>query len=89
MRKIPLLIRSDCKHARRSPRNGTDLRLEIVRTLEKLSPQQKELCRLIGEEGLSINEACSHFGKHRSNIYRDVIRIKEVFEKEGLKDYLK
>lgn len=71
------------------PQSGTELRLEIARTLQKLSPQQKELCRLIGEEGLSINEACSHFGKHRSNIYRDVIRIKEVFEKEGLKDYLK
>jgi len=71
------------------PQIKAELKIELSKTLQKLTPQQKKLCRLLGEEGLSINEACRHFGKHRSNVYRDVIRIREIFEKEGLRDYLK
>jgi len=71
------------------PQIKSDLRIELSKAYQKLTPQQKKLCKLLGEDGLSINEASKHFGKHRSNIYREVLRIREIFEKEGLKDYLK
>jgi len=71
------------------PQTEQDLKIELSKVYEKLSPLQKKLCRLFGEEGLSVNEACKHFDEHRSSIYREVRRIREIFEKEGLKDYLK
>ena len=71
------------------PQTKTELKIDLSKVYRKLTPQQQKLCKLLGEEGLSINEACKHFSKHRSNIYRDVLRIRKLFEEEGLKDYLK
>ncbi len=67
----------------------TELKIGISKAYKKLTPHQRKLCKLLGEEGLNINEACKHFDKHRSNVYRDVLRIRQIFEEEGLKDYLK
>lgn len=71
------------------PQIKSELKIELSKAYQKLTPQQQKLCKLLGEEGLNINEACKHFGKHRSNVYRDVLRIRQIFEEEGLKDYLK
>jgi len=56
---------------------------------QKLTPQQQKLCKLLGEDGLSISDASRQMDKHRMVIYREIARIRELFEKEGLKDYLK
>ena len=71
------------------PQVKSELKIELSKVFQKLTPQQQKLCKLLGEEGLSINEACKYFTKHRSNVYRDVLRIRQIFEEEGLKDYLK
>lgn len=71
------------------PQTNSELKIELTKAYQRLTPQQQKLCKLLGEEGLNINEACKHFGKHRSNVYRDVLRIRQIFEEEGLKDYLK
>ena len=71
------------------PHINLELKKELSKAYKKLTPQQQKLYRLLAEEGLSINAASKHFGKHRSNVYRDVLRIREVFEKQGLKDYLR
>lgn len=70
-------------------RINSDLNMKLSQVLEMLTPQQKELCRLISEEGMTINQACKHFNKHRSSIYRDVLKIRKIFEESGLKNYLK
>ncbi|MDD5565990.1 MAG: sigma factor [Candidatus Omnitrophica bacterium] len=67
----------------------SDLKIEVSKVYQKLTSQQKKLCKLLGEGGLTINEACKHFAEHRSTIYREISRIREIFEKEGLRDYLK
>jgi len=67
----------------------SELKIELSKAYQKLTPQQKKLCKLLGEEGLSISEACKRLDKHRMIIYREIARIRELFEKEGLKDYLK
>lgn len=72
-----------------SPQAKSELKIDISRVLQKLTPEEQKLCKLLGEEGLSINEACKYFNKHRSVVYRDVLRIRKLFEEEGLKDYLK
>jgi len=71
------------------PQINSELKIEISRVFQKLTPQQQKLCELLGEEGLNISEASRRLDKHRMIIYREIMRIRELFEKEGLKDYLK
>lgn len=65
-----------------------ELKQRLKKVLEKLSPEQREICRLIGEESLSINEASRILNKHRSFIDRQIIRIRRLFKNEGLREYL-
>lgn len=55
----------------------------------KMSPRQKELCRLLGEEGLSVTEASRHMNVPRTTLNEEIKRIREVFRKEGLENYLR
>ncbi len=71
------------------PQTEADLKIEISKIYQKLTPQQKKLCKLLSDEDLTINEVCKQFGKQRSSVYREISRIREIFEKEGLRDYLK
>lgn len=71
------------------PQINSELKIELSRVYQKLTPQQQKLCKLLGEEGLTISEACRRLDKHRMIVYREIARIRELFEKEGLKDYLK
>ena len=63
------------------------LKHDLASALEKLTPQQKELCRLL-EEGVSIKEAGQKLNIHRSTVYEEIKRIGEAFEGNGLKNYL-
>jgi len=71
------------------PQLDSELKIELSKAYQKLTPQQQKLCRLLGEEGMTISEASRRLDKHRMIIYREIERIRELFEKEGLKDYLK
>ena len=66
----------------------TQLKIDISRTFQKLTPKQQELCRLIGEEGLSIKEASKILQTPRGTIYEEIKRIKDIFQKENLHEYL-
>lgn len=57
--------------------------------LQKLTPKQKELCLLLGEKGLTVKEASEYLKTPRSTIYDELKRIRTIFMKEGLEDYLK
>ena len=67
---------------------SAELKIDIFRTIEKLTLQQRELCRLLGEEGLSISEASEVLKTPRGTLYDDIKRIKAIFQKENLLDYL-
>jgi RNA polymerase sigma factor (sigma-70 family) len=67
---------------------NADLKICLFEAYRKLTPQQKKLCRLLGEKGLSMTEAGKEMKKQRRHLYREIARIRAVFEKEGLKDYL-
>lgn len=66
----------------------TELTAKIQKAFDKLTPRQRELCRLLYEEGLNVNEASKYFNLHRRTVYKEVLRIREIFEEEGLRDYL-
>ena len=70
------------------PEVSIALRVDIVEVLKKLSPRQRELCRLILEEGLNIKKASQILKIPRSTIYEDIKRLRVIFKKEGLYEYL-
>jgi len=65
-----------------------NIRIDVLVAIQKLDPHQKEICRLIQNEGMSFNQVSKHLNKHHSYVYREVERIKEIFEREGLRGYL-
>lgn len=60
----------------------------LLKALEKLSFKQKELCRLLKDESLNVKEASERMSVPRSTLQEEIKRIKEIFRKEGLEDYL-
>lgn len=62
--------------------------VDISGVLEKLSPHQKQICSLIQSEGLSFHEISKKINKHHSFVYREADRIRQLFEKQGLRAYL-
>ena len=65
------------------------LKIGVAKVLKKLSPEQQKLCRLLIKEGLNIKEASKALKTPRGTIYDEINRIRAIFEKEGLHDYLK
>jgi len=62
-----------------------ELKLTIQVSLSALSERQQELCRLLGEEGLSLTDAVKYLKASRMTVYRDIKRIRSVFEKQNLR----
>ena len=66
----------------------TDIKVVLLRAIEKLSHRQQKLCRLIQDDGLNLKQASERLNIPRTTLYEDVFRIREIFREEGLKDYL-
>ncbi len=64
-------------------------RIDIGRALARLTPIQRQLCLMLGEEGLSIKEAADRLRIPRGTLYEEIKRIRRVFADQGLGDYLK
>ena len=68
---------------------GDEARVDLVRAIERLTPHQRQLCQLLGDEGLTVQEVSRKLGIPRATIYDELKRIRKVFAELGLKDYLK
>ena len=66
-----------------------DLRIDLARVLERMKPADRELCRLLGEEGLSVTEVAKHLKVPRGTVYEQIKRIRERLRRLGLEGYLK
>ena len=64
-----------------------DARIDIARAMKKLTPRQRRVCALLGEEGLSIKEAAVRLRIPRGTLYEEIKRIRKVFADHGLGDY--
>jgi RNA polymerase sigma-70 factor (ECF subfamily) len=65
------------------------VRIDLARVLAQLTPAQRRLCAMLGEEGLSIKEAAERLRIPRGTLYEEIKRIRKVFADHGLADYLK
>ena len=66
-----------------------ELKIELSRVLQKLTSEQCQLCCLLGEKGLSIKAVSERLKTPRTTIYDEIKRIRKIFAKSGLEDYLK
>ena len=66
----------------------SDINLILLKVLEKLSHRQQELCRLLQEEGLNMTQVSEKLNIPRGTLFDEILRIREIFRNEGLKDYL-
>jgi len=66
-----------------------DARLDLEKAFARLTPRQRQLCQLLGEEGLNVQEASRRLGLPRATLYDELKRIRKVFAELGLEDYLK
>ena len=64
-------------------------RIDIGRALERLTPGQRQICQMLGAEGLTIKEAAERLRIPRGTLYEEIKRIRRVFADQGLGDYLK
>ncbi|MFH0926824.1 MAG: sigma-70 family RNA polymerase sigma factor [bacterium] len=63
------------------------LKIDLSNALHYLTPKQKKLCQLLQDN--SITEISDCLKTPRSTIYDEIKRIKNIFEKQGLEEYLK
>ena len=64
------------------------LRLDLERTIAKLSALQQRVCWFLWQ-GYNVTEIARELGKSRGSIYDDIVRVKRVFSDQGLDEYLK
>ncbi len=64
-------------------------RIDLTRAMAFLTPNQQRLCQLLGEEGLSIKEAAERLRIPRGTLYEEIKRVRQIFDQQGLGDYLK
>ncbi len=67
---------------------NTDLKRLMANAKKRLSKRQLELCRLFQQEGLSMRSVSKKMNIPRATLFDEILRIREVFRQEGLKDYL-
>lgn len=64
------------------------LRIDLERAMEKLSPTQQQICQLL-TEGYPITHISKVLRRRRSDIYKELKKIREIFSDEGLEEYLR
>ena len=64
-----------------------DARIDIARAMKNLTPRQRRVCTLLGEEGLSIKAAAVRLRIPRGTLYEEIKRIRKVFADHGLGEY--
>jgi len=65
------------------------LKSDIAQTLKKLTPRQQKLCELMLDSEANCSEHMEQMGVSRKLFYQEIKRIREVFQSEGLKNYLR
>jgi RNA polymerase sigma-70 factor (ECF subfamily) len=65
------------------------LHLDLARALAHLTPRQRELCRLLLEQDLTMVEASQRLGVPRGTLYEELKHIRATFKALGLEGYLR
>lgn len=65
------------------------LKVDISAVVETLTSDQKMIYRLVYEDGMSPLQASKRLKTYPKHVYREIDRIRQLFEAKGLKEYLK
>ncbi len=68
---------------------GDEARADLLKAMTRLTPLQQHLCKLLGCEGLSVQDISRKLGIPRTTIYDELKRIRKSFAELGLQYYLK
>jgi len=67
----------------------TIVRLDLLRLVAALTPQQQRLCALLAEAGLTVTEAAAQLGVSRPTVYDELRKLRKLFAAYGLHNYLR
>jgi RNA polymerase sigma factor (sigma-70 family) len=70
----------------RTPEERAQLASDMAEVLARLSPEDQEVARRLMQD--SVSQVARDLGVPRSAVYAAVRRVRQVFERAGLKDYL-
>ncbi len=80
---------ADTVESRRGPTpREQDLAIDISVVLESLTQRQTQICQM-KIEGSTILQNGESLGMHRSSVYDEIRRIREIFTNADLEEYLK
>ncbi len=71
-----------------SPFLKIQLKVDLSRAFLKLNSRQKKICNLIISKDLNASELSLCLNTPRTTVFDEIKRIRKIFEKEYLKDYL-
>lgn len=66
----------------------SELSKAVAKVVEGLPKRQKEICGLLGEEGLNIRQVSRRMNIPNTTLQREIKRIREIFRDEGLEEHL-
>lgn len=66
----------------------SELSKAVAKVVEGLPKRQKEICNLIGEEGLNIRQVGRRMNIPNTTLQHEIKRIRNIFRDEGLQEYL-
>lgn len=67
----------------------SELKIALSETYSQLTPKQRELCAYLTEGYSSMKELGEKLGVDRVTVYREIKRIRRIFNDKGLKDFLR
>ncbi len=65
-----------------------ELRVKLDRVFKELTPQQKKVFLALRDEQLTITQISLRLKVHRSTVHNEINRMKELFENEGLREFM-
>jgi len=66
----------------------SELKIRLERVFKELTSQQKKVFLALRDEQLTITEISIRLKVHRVTIHREINRIRELFENEGLREFI-
>jgi len=64
------------------------LGIDLATVFKKLTPERQQICAMLREEDISILQISKRLKKNHNYVYREVQRLRQIFEEEGLEGYL-
>lgn len=65
-----------------------ELRAKLTNIFQRLNPQQKKVFQALQDGDLSVTTISVRLKVHRATVHNEIKRMREIFESEGLREYL-